>query len=132
MTRRALDTEYLTVESGDTCRVLLLREDGGFVVIERERDTWCARQMRPVPAPVATGAWSLVDGRLHLEGTGWTVVFEPDSTRVEIPARSGTLSSLRWVTSTEGSPFSACDLVSASEFDEFLHPTGGSGSGTGW
>ena len=57
--------------------------------------------------------------------------YEADSTRVEILARADTLSSLRWVTSTEGSPFSACDLVSMSEFDEFLHPTEGSGS-SGW
>jgi hypothetical protein len=130
--RGGLDAEYMTVEGGDTCRVLVLHDDGGFVVTERERDTWCDRAMRARPAPVATGTWTLDGGRLCLEGTGWTVAFETDSTRVEIPARSDILSSLRWVTSSGGSPFSACDLVSASEFDEFLHPTEGSGSSTGW
>ena len=75
-----------------------------------------------------SGSWSYSDGRLDLQGDGWTVTFESDSTRVTLLDRADTLSSLRWVTSSGGSPFSACDLVSASEFVEFVHPTEGSGS----
>lgn len=130
-----LDREYVSVASDETCMVLLLRNDGGFLVLERARDPerHPSRDMpmRPEPEPVATGKWVFSDGLLDLEGDGWMASYEADSTRVEIPARADTLSSLRWVTSTEGSPFSACDLVSASEFDEFLHPTEGSGS-SGW
>lgn len=126
-----LDPEYLTVESGDACRVLLLREGGDFAILERERDAWCDRAMRPDPAPVATGVWTFAEGRLELDGSGWTVVFEPDSTRVQIMDRADTLGSLRWVTATGAPPLSACDLVSAAQFDEFLHPTEGSGSAGG-
>ena len=126
-----LDRKYVSVESGDTCMVLVLSDDGGFLVLEEQRDRWRERQMRPASTPAAAGEWTFSEGRLDLEGDGWTASYEADSTRVEIPARADTLSSLRWVTSTEGSPFSACDLVSASEFDEFLHPTEGSGS-SGW
>ncbi|MFH1689648.1 MAG: hypothetical protein ABIE42_05355 [Candidatus Eisenbacteria bacterium] len=127
-----LDGEYVSVASGDTCMVLVLENDGSFLVVEEERDRRFERQMRPEATPVATGTWAFAAGRLALEGDGWKVLFEADSTRVEIPARADTLSSLRWLTSTEGSPFSACDLVSASEFNEFLNPTEGSGSSTGW
>lgn len=130
-----LDREYVSVASGETCIVLLLRSDGDFLVSERAQDPerHASREMpmRPEPAPVATGKWTFADGLLDLTGDGWMASYEVDSTRVEIPQRADTLSSLRWVTSTEGSPFSACDLVSASELDEFLHPTEGKGS-SGW
>ena len=126
-----LDREYLSVESGDACLVLVLGNDGGFLVRQRERDSWDDGPMRPEPTSVATGKWAFSAGRLDLDGGGWTASYEADSTRVEIPARADTLGSLRWVTSTEGSPFSACDLVSAAEFDEFLHPAEGSGSSGG-
>ena len=130
-----LDREYVSVGSVEACIVLLLQSDGGFLVSERARDPerHASREMpmRPEPAPVATGKWTFADGLLDLTGDGWMASYEVDSTRVEIPQRADTLSSLRWVTSTEGSPFSACDLVSAPELDEFLHPTEGKGS-SGW
>ncbi|MCK4512240.1 hypothetical protein KAW64_10905 [bacterium] len=127
-----LDREYVSVASGEICIVLLLRSDGGFLVSERragdpERHGSREMPMRPEPAPVAAGEWTVSDGLLDLAGDGWMASYEADSTRVEIPDRVDTLSSLRWVTSTEGSPFSACDLVSRAEFDEFLHPTEGRG-----
>jgi hypothetical protein len=34
--------------------------------------------MRPTPTPIATGFWTFADGRLDLEGDGWTATFEPD------------------------------------------------------
>jgi hypothetical protein len=126
--------EYVSVggADADTCRHLFLDDDGRFTVTARGLDSPHEdRRMEPAPAPVATGVWSFVDGRLSLEGDGWTATFEPDSTQVQLLARSDTVGSLRWVTSTGGSPFSACDLVSAAEFYEFLHPTEGSGS-SGW
>jgi len=126
-----LDHEYLSVDDADTCLVLALADDGRFFVTQRERDCTEDRTMRPDPEAIASGSWSLAEGMLNLEGDGWTVRFEPDSTRVEIPRRAGRLSSLRWVRSTEGSPFSACDLVSSSEFRELLHPKEGSGSSSG-
>ncbi|MCK4512817.1 hypothetical protein KAW64_13815 [bacterium] len=126
--RAGLDTEYVSVEDRETSIVLSLGKDGTFSVREGLHDRDRERVMRPEPAPLATGTWVYTDGRLELAGDGWTARYEADSTRVEIPARADTLSSLRWVTSTEGSPFSACDLVSMSEFDEFLHPTEGGGS----
>jgi hypothetical protein len=129
-----LDRRYISVggAESDTCRHLILADDGSFSVTERGPE--CPgedRRMEPAPKPVATGVWTFSDGRLNLEGDGWTVTFEPDSTRVELLARADTISSLRWITSTGGSPFSACDLVSEAEFDEFVHPTEGSGS-SGW
>ena len=126
--RAGLDREYLSVAGGDTCLLLVLGDDGSFLVSERARDRWEHRPMRPGPEPVAKGTWTSADGRLDLEGDGWEVLFVVDSARVEVPSRSDTLSSLRWVRSSEDSPFSACDLVSVPEFDEFLHPTEGSGS----
>jgi len=126
-----LDREYLSVDDADTCLVLALADDGGFSVTMRERECDRDRTMRPNPEPIASGSWAFADGRLNLEGDGWSVSFEADSTRVEIPRRAGTLASLRWVQSTEGSPFSACNLVSSSEFQELLHPTEGSGSSGG-
>ena len=126
--RAGLDREYLSVARAGTCLLLVLGDDGSFLVSERTRDRWEDRPMRPEPEPIARGTWTFADGRLDLEGDGWEVLFVVDSARVEVPARSDTLSSLRWVRSSEGSPFSACDLVSVPEFDEFLHPTEGSGS----
>jgi hypothetical protein len=126
-----LDRRYVSVDSADTCRLLVLADDGRFHVTARERDCWTEGRMRPAPVPIATGVWTFDGARLDLEGDGWMVTFEPDSTRVELLARSDTIGSLRWITSTGGSPFSACDLVSEAEFDEFVHPTEGSGS-SGW
>jgi hypothetical protein len=126
-----LDTEYVSVEDRETSITLALGRDGTFSVREGVLDRDREDIMRPEPAPLATGMWVYADGALELQGEGWTARYEADSTRVEIPGREGTLNSLRWVRSTEGSPFSACDLVSRSEFDEFLHPTEGSGS-SGW
>ena len=126
-----LDHEYLSVDEADTCLVLTLADDGGFSVTMRERDCDRDRTMRPNPEPTSSGSWTLADGRLNLQGDGWRVSFVPDSTRVEIPRRAGVLTSLRWVESTEGSPFSACDLVSSSEFRELLNPSEGSGSSGG-
>ena len=127
----ALDTEYVAIEDRETSTILTLARDGTFSVREEEHERYPEPVMRPETAPLATGTWVYAGGGLELQGDGWTARYEADSTRVEIPARADTLSSLRWVTSTEGSPFSACDLVSMSEFDEFLHPTEGSGS-SGW
>jgi hypothetical protein len=129
-----LDREYVSVAGAetDTCRHLILADDGSFSLMERGRV--CPhedRRMEPTPAPLATGEWTFVDGHLTLEGDGWTVTFEPDSTRVELLARSDTVGSLRWIKSTGASPLSACDLVSEVEFHEFLRPTEGSGS-SGW
>ncbi len=126
-----LDTEYVSVEDRETSMILSLGRDGTFSASEGVLDREHEDIMRPEPAPLATGMWVYTDGGLELQGEGWTARYEADSTRVEIPGRADTLSSLRWVTSTEGSPFSACDLVARSEFDEFLHPTEGSGS-AGW
>ena len=124
-----LDSEYVSVELTDTYVVLMLGDDGSFALIQDEPMRYGEEsKLRRGPQPLAVGTWSFSESRLDLEGDGWTVTFESDSTRVEIPDRADTISSLRWVTSTEGSPFSACDLVSASEFKEFLHPTEGSGS----
>jgi len=123
-----LDSEYVSVELEETYVVLMLGDDGSFVLMQDETDRYREPGMRRQPVPLALGEWSFADGRLELEGDGWTVAFESDSTRVAIPARSDTISSLRWVTSTEGSPFSACDLVSATEFRNFLRPPEGSGS----
>ena len=127
-----LDSEYVSVGLTETYMVLLLADDGRFYLVEDDPNRGENPTMRPNPAPMASGEWSFQDGRLDLEGDGWTVVFELGSTRVDVPARSDTLSSLRWVTSSEGSPFSACDLVSASEFQEFLNPSEGSGSSGDW
>ena len=126
-----LDSEYVSIEDRETSIVLSLGPDGTFSVREEEHERYPEPVMRPEPAPLASGTWVYAAGGLELQGDGWTARYEADSTRVEILARADTLSSLRWVTSTEGSPFSACDLVSMSEFDEFLHPTEGSGS-SGW
>jgi len=126
-----LDTEYVSVEDRETSTILALERDGTFSVCEGVLDRDRADIMRPEPAPLAAGMWVYADGGLELQGEGWTARYEADSTRVEVPGRADTLNSLRWVTSTEGSPFSACDLVARSEFDEFLHPTKGSGS-SGW
>ena len=126
-----LDTEYVSVEDRETSTILALERDGTFSVREGVLDRDREDIMRPEPAPLATGMWVCTDGGLELQGEGWTARYEADSTRVEVPGRADTLNSLRWVTSTEGSPFSACDLVSRSEFDEFLHPTKGSGR-SGW
>ena len=123
-----LDREYLSVGDADTLLVLSLGEDGSFAVTERAGDCGEDNRMRPEPEPLARGEWSFVDGALQLVGDGWTAFFAPDSTRVEVPRRADTLACLRWVRSTEGSPFSACELVSASQFHELLHPTEGSGS----
>lgn len=122
-----LDSEYVSVALTQEYVVLMLGDDGSFAVIRDTTEPYCDTTMRRGPEPVGHGEWTFSDGRLDLKGDGWTVVFESDSTRVEIPDRSDTLSSLRWVTSSEGSPFEACDLVSASEFQEFLHPTEGAG-----
>jgi len=126
-----LDTEYVSVEDRETSTILALERDGTFSVREGVLDRDREDIMRPEPAPLATGMWVCTDGGLELQGEGWTARYEADSTRVEVPGRADTLNSLRWVTSTEGSPFSACDLVSRFEFDEFLHPTKGSGR-SGW
>ncbi len=126
-----LDTEYVSVEDRETSTILVLGRGGTFSVREGVLDRDREDIMRPEPAPLATGMWVYTDGGLELQGEGWTARYEVGSTRVEVPGRADTLTSLRWVTSTEGSPFSACDLVSMSEFDEFLHPTEGSGS-SGW
>lgn len=126
-----LDSRYVSVADGDVCTTLLLQSDGRLIVREEERGDGRDRKMRPEPTPLASGTWDFSDGRLALEGDGWTAAFTPDSTRVEVPRRAGTLSSLRWVTSSEGSPFSACDLVSASELDNLIDPPEGSGS-SGW
>jgi hypothetical protein len=123
-----LDSEYVSVELSESYVVLMLGDDGSFVLMQDETDRYREPGMRRQPEPLALGEWSFAEGRLDLEGDGWTVTFESDSTRVAIPARSDTISSLRWVTSTEGSPFSACDLVSATEFRDFLRPPEGSGS----
>lgn len=126
-----LDGEYLSVADADTGLVLALEDDGRFFVTERGLDCDRDRVMRPDPEPIAVGSWAFAEGTLRLEGDGWTVQFEADSIRVEVPRRAGTLASLRWVESTEGSPFSACNLVSRSELRELLDPTEGSGSSTG-
>ena len=123
-----LDTEYVSIEDQETSIVLSLGQDGTFSVRGGVHDRDRELVMRPESAPLAAGTWAYGDDTLELQGDGWTARYEADSTRVEIPGRADTLSSLRWVTSTEGSPFSACDLVSMSEFDEFLHPTEGDGS----
>ncbi len=131
-----LDTEYVSVEDRETSIILALARDGTFSAREGVLDRYHRGRdseglVSPEPAPLASGMWVYADGGLELQGEGWTARYEADSTRVEIPGRADTLKSLRWVTSTDGSPFSACDLVSMSEFDEFLHPTEGSGS-SGW
>ena len=70
-----LDHEYVSVASDQTCMVLLLENDGGFLVLERARDPerYASREMpmRPEPEPVATGRWVFSDGLLDLEGDGW-------------------------------------------------------------
>jgi hypothetical protein len=47
---------------------------------------------------------------------------------VAVRRGAGFLSSLRWLSSTEGSPFTACDLVAREEFHDLLHPPEGDGS----
>ena len=123
-----LDTEYVSIAMSDTYVVLMLGDDGSFALIQDSTEQHEQGQLRRGPEPLAVGTWSFEEGRLDLSGDGWTVEFAADSTRVEVPARADTISSLRWVTSSEGSPFSACDLVSASEFQNFIRPPEGSGS----
>jgi hypothetical protein len=124
-----LDSEYVSIESMESYVVLLLSDDGSFAIIRDEVVPYGAEgRFRRGPEALGTGSWSFSDGLVELDGGEWRTTLRADSTRVAIPARADTIKSLTWVTGSGGSPLSAFDLVSASEFEEFLHPKGGTGS----
>jgi hypothetical protein len=122
-----LASEYIDVhhEEDDAAPVLQLHDDGSFTYVRGPRTP---SEVAPAPETLGRGEWELEGAQLQLRGDGWTVAFVPDSTWVEIPRGATMMRCLRWVTSTEGSPFSASDLVSRDELAELLHPTAGSGS----
>lgn len=109
----------------DTHVVLQLRDDGSFAFVRGPREPG---EVAPEPETIADGSWDMIGGRLEVMGEGWTATFVPDSSWVTIPRGAAMLPSLRWVTSTEGSPFEAGHLVSRDDLRELLHPTEGSGS----
>jgi hypothetical protein len=118
--------EYIDVHHDEDAPVVLeLHDDGSFSCVRGPRRPG---EVAPAPKTLGRGTWGFEAGRLELHGDGWTVTFVPDSTWVEIPRGGAMMRSLRWVTSTEGSPFTASDLVSRDELLELLHPTEGSGS----
>lgn len=120
-----LDSRYAGLEYEDGHVVLELRDDGTFVLSEEVPE---GEEMRVRPAELARGVWTLSSAGLELGDGSWLTVFEPDSAYVEIPTGSDVLRTLRWVDSTSGSPFNACDLVSHSGLHNLLHPPEGSGS----
>ncbi|MBN2565731.1 MAG: hypothetical protein JXB46_08470 [Candidatus Eisenbacteria bacterium] len=118
--------EYVDVERDeDRAVVLRLEDDGTFEYLKGPRERG---EVSPPSELLGEGTWTCVADNLLLEGEGWTTRFVADSIWVEIPRRAAMLRSLRWVTSTEGAPFSACNLVLRSDFNELLHPSAGTGS----
>jgi hypothetical protein len=118
--------EYVDVDSDeDRPLVLQLRDDGTFIFVRGPR---AVGVVAPEPESIAEGRWEVIGGELEITAGGWRATFVPDSTWVTIPRGAAMLPSLRWVTSTEGSPFSAGHLVSREHFEELLHPSEGSGS----
>jgi hypothetical protein len=121
-----LAREYVDVDRDQDLPVVLqLDDDGTFIYIKGPRGRG---EVAPAPASLAEGTWQCADGDLELRGDGWSASFAADSTWVEVPRGARMLTSLRWVTSSPGSPFSACNLVSRAEFEELLSPKAGTGS----
>ena len=125
----SLDDRYLSVGSPDGCVVLTLGQTGEFVVRRNQPE---GGKMTRLPPVISNGTWHLSSQGLELTDGEWKTFFIPDSTRVELPGRADTIRSLRWLSSTPGSPFNACDLMSSSDFERFLHPPEGSGSEGGF
>jgi hypothetical protein len=120
-----LDSRYVGLEYADGHVVLELRDDGTFLLRGRVPE---GEEMRAHPPELGRGVWTLSAAGLELGGGSWLTVFEPDSAYVEIPTGADVLRTLRWVDSTSGSPFNACDLVSFSDLENLLRPPEGSGS----
>lgn len=120
-----LEDTYVAVVHRGHSEVLELADDGTFIY----RKGVCEEAGLGAEGEVlGAGEWMLVRDRLELSGEGWTAVFVQDSTRVAVPGRSDTIGSLRWVGSSEGSPFNAVELVSMRQFENFVRPPEGSGS----
>jgi hypothetical protein len=118
--------EYVDVHRcEDTPSVLQLHDDKSFTYLRGPR---MLGEVAPRPETLGEGSWSFESGLLDLRGESWTASFTPDSIWVEIPSGAALMRSLRWVTSTGASPFTASNLVSRAELQELLHPTEGSGS----
>lgn len=120
-----LDESYVGLEYPEGHVVLELDGEGDFLFRSAVPE---GEEMRVRPVELAQGRWELSGGGLEVGGEGWATYFAPDSALVVAPVGSGTLRILRWVGSTAGSPFNACDLVSHTDLENLLRPPEGTGS----